>query len=323
MEYPVKCALITGFVSKTKDRFHEYNKSLTLAERLQLVAEMDGMSGVEVVFPYEASDASELSGLLKENNLEVAAINVNVKAEPEFRNGGITSTDPAIRSKAVQFIKNAKDFAQATGANKVTCCPLGDGYEFNFQCDYAQMWKYMVEAFEEAGAYKEEIPLFVEYKPSETRGHCFVDTAAKALCLLNDIGNKSMGITLDFGHSMYGQENPAEAVAMVAESDYNLYIHINDNDGKWDWDYPVCTRNFLAYVEFLFYLQKYNYTDFVTSDTSPTRWDIKETFEMNTRLTNKIWKLLSELDRKSFQSLISGGDYMKVWKFIEKEIFSL
>ncbi len=323
MEYPVKCALITGFVSKTKDRFHEYNKSLTLAERLQLVAEMDGMSGVEVVFPYEASDASELSGLLKENNLEVAAINVNVKAEPEFRNGGITSTDPAIRSKAIQFIKNAKDFAQATGANKVTCCPLGDGYEFNFQCDYAQMWKYMVEAFEEAGAYKEEISLFVEYKPSETRGHCFVDTAAKALCLLNDIGNKSMGITLDFGHSMYGQENPAEAVAMVAESDYNLYIHINDNDGKWDWDYPVCTRNFLAYVEFLFYLQKYNYTDFVTSDTSPTRWDIKETFEMNTRLTNKIWKLLSELDRKSFQSLISGGDYMKVWKFIEKEIFSL
>ena len=323
MDYPVKCALITGFVSKTKDRFHEYNKSLTLAERLQLVAEMDGMTGVEVVFPYEASDASELSGLLKENNLEVAAINVNVKAEPEFRNGGITSTDPAIRSKAIQFIKNAKDFAQATGANKVTCCPLGDGYEFNFQCDYAQMWKYMEEAFEEAGAYKEEIPLFVEYKPSETRGHCFVDTAAKALCLLNDIGNKSLGITLDFGHSMYGQENPAEAVAMVAESDYKLYIHINDNDGKWDWDYPVCTRNFLAYVEFLFYLQKYNYTDFVTSDTSPTRWDIKETFEMNTRLTNKIWNLLSELDQKSFQALISGGDYMKVWKFIEKEIFSL
>ncbi len=323
MDYPVKCALITGFVSKTKDRFHEYNQSLSLAERLQLVAKMDGMSGVEVVFPYEASDAGELVGLLQENNLEVAAINVNVKAEPEFRNGGITSTNPAIRKKAIQFIKNAKDFAQAVNANKVTCCPLGDGYEFNFQCDYAQMWKFIVEAFEEAGSYKEEIPLFVEYKPSETRGHCFVDTAAKTLCLLNDIGNKSMGVTLDFGHSMYGQENPAEAAAMVAESDYQLYIHINDNDGKWDWDYPVCTRNFLAYVEFLFYLQKNNYTDFITSDTSPTRWDIKETFEMNTRLTNKIWKLLSELDQKAFQSLISGGDYMKVWKFIEKEIFSL
>jgi len=25
MSHPVKCALITAFVSKTKDRFHDYN----------------------------------------------------------------------------------------------------------------------------------------------------------------------------------------------------------------------------------------------------------------------------------------------------------
>lgn len=323
MENLVKCALITGFVSKTKDRFHEYNKSLSLAERLEFVSQMEGMSGVEVVFPYESNNSDELKELLQKNQLQVAAINVNVKAEPEFRNGGLTSVDPAIRKRAIQFIKDAKNFAQSVGANKVTCCPLGDGYEFNFQCDYAQMWKYLVEAFSEAGEYMPEIPLFVEYKPSETRGHCFVDTAAKALCLLNDIGNHDMGVTLDFGHSMYGQENPAEAVAMVAESPYKLYIHINDNDGKWDWDYPVCTKNFLSYVEFLFYLQKYNYTDFITSDTSPTRWDIKETFEMNTRLTNKIWSLLSSIDQESLNKLVNGGDYMKVWKFIEKEIFKL
>lgn len=323
MNYPLKCALITGFVSKTRDRFHEYNESLSLEERLEKVAQMEGMSGVEVVFPYEASNADELKYLLNKNSLEIAAINVNVKAEPEFRNGGLTSTDPAIRAKAVQFIKNAKDFAEAVGGNKVTCCPLGDGYEFNFQSDYAQMWRYLVETFSEAGSYKPEIPLFVEYKPSETRGHCFIDTAAKGLCLLNDIGNKKMGITLDFGHSMYGQENPAEAFVMVAESDYDVYVHINDNDGKWDWDYPVCTRNYLAYVEFLFYLKKYNYTDFLTSDTSPTRWDIKETFEMNTRLSNKIWNLLDKMDLESFQKLIAKGDYMSTWKFIEKEIFSL
>jgi xylose isomerase len=137
-----------------------------------------------------------------------------------------------VREKAVRFIKEAKDFAQAVGADKVTCCPLGDGYEFAFQYDYAQTWKRLVETFGEAGAYKRDIPLFIEYKPSETRGHCFVDTAAKALCLLNDIGNTDMGVTLDFGHSMYGNENPAEALSMLAESPYPYYIHINDNDGR-------------------------------------------------------------------------------------------
>ena len=45
-----------------------------------------------------------------------------------------------------------------------------------------------------------------------------------------------MGITLDFGHSIYGNENPAEAASLIAESDFELYIHINDNDARWDWE---------------------------------------------------------------------------------------
>jgi len=323
MNPSVKCALITAFVSKTKDRFHEYNRDMTLAERLELVAQMEGMSGVEVIYPYEVKDAALLKSLLAKHRLEIAAINVNVKAEPEFRNGGLTSTDAGIRGRAVQFIKEAKDFAQAAGANKVTCCPLGDGYEFAFQCDYAQMWKYLVETFGEAGSYKPEIPLFIEYKPSETRGRCFVDTAAKTLCLLNDIGIRQMGVTVDFGHSKYGQENPAEVVALLANSRYPYYIHINDNNGKWDWDFMVATHNFLEYVEFIFYLQEYGYHDFLTSDTSPTRWDIRGTFEVNTRMSRKIWDLLGSLDRKEFKRLIQAGDFLKTWKFIEANILRL
>jgi len=323
MSSPLKCALITAFVSKTKDRFHDYNQDRTLEERLALVSTIEGMSGVEVIVPYEAKDPLRLKALLSQYRLQIAAINVNVKAEPEFRNGGLTSTDPAVRARAVQFIKEAKDFAQAAGADKVTCCPLGDGYEFAFQCDYARMWRYLVETFGEAGSYKPEIPLFIEYKPSETRGRCFVDTAAKTLCLLNDIGIREMGITVDFGHSKYGQENPAEVVALLANSCYPYYIHINDNNARWDWDFMVATHNFLEYVEFLFYLQEYGYRDFLTSDTSPTRWDIRGTFEINTRMSRKIWSLLEGLDRKEFTRLIQQGDFLETWKFIEANILKL
>jgi xylose isomerase len=323
MNNKVKFAVITGFVSKTKDRFHEYNEEKSLAERLEMVSQMEGMSGVEVIFPYEVKHAASLKSLLIKYNLGIAAVNVNVKAEPEFRNGGLTSTDPAVRRKAVQFIRDAKDFAQAVGADKVTCCPLGDGYEFAFQCDYAQMWRFLIETFGEAGAYKPEIPLFIEYKPSETRGRCFVDTAAKALCLLNDIGIKEMGITMDYGHSKYGQENPAEAVALLAKSRFPYYIHINDNNGRWDWDLMVASHNFLEYVEFIYYVQEYGYSDFLTSDTSPTRWDIRGTFEANARMTRKIWDRLNGLDRMEFAGLIRGGDFLKTWKFVEANIFKL
>ncbi len=319
----LKLAIITGFLSKTKDRFHDYNEPLSLDEKFELMGKIDGYSGVEIVYPYEVNDAHETRAALKKHNLEVAAINVNVKAEPEFRNGGVTSTEAAVRAKAVQFIKDAKDFAADVGADKVTCCPLGDGYEFAFQYDYAAAWRHLIETFSEAGGYRQEIPLYIEYKPSETRGRCFVDTAAKALCLLNDIKNSSMGVTLDFGHSMYGNENPAEAVSLLEASPYKYYIHINDNDGKWDWDYFCGTKHFLDYVEFLYYLKKYNYQDYFTSDTSPTRWDIRGTFEANSRLTLKIWQMFDQIDTTKLETLMAGGDYLETWKFIENNIFSL
>jgi len=319
----LKMGIITGFLSKTKDRFHEYNEPLDLEGKLELMTQIDGYNGVELVYPYEVNDPNVTKALLRKYSLNIAAVNVNVKAEPEFRNGGLTSHNKDVRAKAVRFIKEAKDFAAAAGADKVTCCPLGDGYEFSFQYDYAQTWSYLVKAFSEAGQHKPEIPLFIEYKPSETRGRCFIDSAAKTLCLLNDIQNRNIGVTLDFGHSIYGNEHPAEALALLAESPYKYYIHINDNDGKWDWDYFCGTKHFLEYVEFIYYLKKYGYQDYLTSDTSPTRWDIQGTFEANSRMTNKIWALLDRIDSNALEKLIAQDDYLKTWQFIESNIFSL
>ncbi len=318
-----KYSIITPFLGKTKDRFHEYNTEKTLEEKFKIVQSIKYVDGVEVVYPYEIKDPDELKTLLKKYNLKISAINVNVKAEPEFRDGGLTSINKNVRKKAVQFIKEAKDFAKTVGADKVTCCPLGDGYEFNFHCNYIEMWKYLIETIGEAGDYLQEIPLFIEYKPSETRAKCFLDTAAKTLCLLNEIGNKSLGITIDFGHSIWAGENPAEALCLVHHSGYPYYIHINDNDRRWDWDFIVATRNFIDYVEFIFYLEEFGYKDYYTSDTSPTRWDIVETFEANARITEEIIKMLKTIDKEQFKKLIQTRDYIKTLKFIERNILSL
>jgi len=324
MANAVKHSVITSFLSTTKDRFHQYNETKTLEQRLQMASDMEGVSGVEVVYPYEVcEDPGEMKQLLEKYSLAISAVNVNVKAEPEFRNGSLTSPEPSVRAKAVEFIKKAKDYAGEVGADKVTCCPLGDGYEFNFQYDYGRAWSNLVDTLGQAGGYLPEIPLFIEYKPSETRGRCFVDTAAKALLLLNEIGIDRMGVTLDFGHSMYGNENPAEAVSLLAQSRFLYYIHINDNNGKWDWDYMVGTHHLLDYLEFLYYLQKHGYDDFLTSDTSPTRWDIKGTFEMNVRLTNKLWALLEKQDAGSLDAVIAKGDYLQTWRWIEENLLSL
>ncbi len=319
----LKLAIITSFLSKTKDRFHEYNEPLDLEQKFKMITKIEGATGVEAVFPYEVTDAATTKSLADKYRLKFAAINVNVKAEPEFRNGGLTSPDKAVRGNAVRLIKQAKDFAEQVGADKVTCCPLGDGYEFSFQSDYAVIWKHLIETFGEAAEYKKNIPLFIEFKPSETRGTCYLNNTSKTLLLIKQIGVKELGITLDFGHAMYGATTRPRNWYCLPKAVQHYYIHINDNDGKWDWDYFCGTKHLLEYVEFLYYLRKYKYDDFMTSDTSPTRWDIRGTFAANNRLTLKIWQLFDQIELARLGSLMATGDYLETWKFIEQNIFSL
>jgi xylose isomerase len=318
-----KFAIITSFLGQTKDRFHDYNAPLSLDEKYRMASEIEDMSGVECVYPYEINDAALTKTLADKYRLAFAAVNVNVKAEPAFRDGGLTSPDKAVRDRAVSFIKEAKDFAEKIGAPRVTCCPLSDGYEFSFQTDYAVAWKRLIDTFGEAAAYKPNVPLFIEYKPSETRGICFLNNTAKTLLLISQIGLPALGITFDFGHAMYGTPNPAEELVLLAESGRPYYVHINDNDGRWDWDYFCASKHLLEYAEFLFYLRKYKYDDFLTSDTSPTRWDIKGTFAANNRITRKLWDLLDRMEKKDFAKMIGARDYLTTWKFIEENLYGL
>ncbi|MBU1176295.1 MAG: sugar phosphate isomerase/epimerase [Alphaproteobacteria bacterium] len=315
-----KHAVITGFLSQTKDRFAVYNHPLNLAEKIKLLSTIEGMGGAELVYPYEVYPdiADTLLGLLSDNGVRLAAINVNVKGEPEFASGGLTSPDAAVRQHAIQFIKDAMDFAARVGADKVTCCPLSDGYEYHFQSDYNETWKRLQEAFGEAASYRPDMPLFIEYKPNEVRGRCFLEDAAKTIILINTLGAKNLGVTLDYGHSLYGGNNPAEELALLHDAGIRTYVHINDNDATWDWDFFCGSRNLMSYIEFIFYLKRYGYQDWLTSDASPTRVDIVKMFAANVRITNRLSARIDEIGMSSFEELLKHREYMDVWKALEE-----
>ncbi len=44
----LKLAIITSFLSRTKDRFHEYNEPLNLEEKFKLLSGIEGYSGVAI-----------------------------------------------------------------------------------------------------------------------------------------------------------------------------------------------------------------------------------------------------------------------------------
>lgn len=68
-------------------------------------------------------------------------------------------------------------------------------------------------------------------------------------------------------------------------------------------------------------MKKFNYTDYLTSDTSPTRLDIIRTFEANSRTTNRISEVLDEIGVEKIEEMMATGDYLATWEFIESNFF--
>lgn len=318
----MKQAIITSFLGKLRDRFCEYQEPLSIEQKLERMTQIPGVSGAEVVHPYEVDTPEVMQSHLRRLKLEISAINVNIKADPVFAYGSLTSPDPLIRRKACDMMKAAKDYAKALGADKVTCCPLSDGYDYPFHTDYRKSWTRMVEVVREAADYLPAIPLFMEYKPSETRVHCTLDSAAKTIMLCEAVGSPNLGVTIDIGHSIYGGETPAEALALVALSGFPYYVHINDNNGKWDWDLMAGTCNLWSYVEFLHYLKELGYDGWITSDSSPVRQDAVEMFAFNVRITNRIWNWLDQVDREAIRGHLERHEFMPVLKMLEPALFA-
>ncbi|MFI3248710.1 MAG: sugar phosphate isomerase/epimerase family protein [Rikenellaceae bacterium] len=319
----IKQGVIIGFLSKTQDRFSEYQVALDLEQKLQYVDKIDGFTGVEMVYPYEALEPSETVALMNKYNLEFAAINVNIKKEAEWVGGALTRRDDGVRARAVDMIKKAKDFAKAVGAPHVTCCPLNDGYDLIFQIDYKKAWNNMVDAVAEAADYLPEIPLFIEPKYSETRVHCQIDSTAKGVLLLKDIACKNVGITLDMGHSLQSQENPAQALSLIYENGFDAYIHTNDNDTKADWDLIGASHHFLQYVETMFWAQEYGYDKYFTTDASPRIFNILDFFNAHSHVTSGVYELAKSLNHEQILALMQEENYSELMKMVNKSIYRL
>ena len=99
-------SVILAFMGQMQDRFATYQEPRELTEKLRLTAEIEGVRGIEAVYPpdFQGLNPEAFRQLLDENGLAVSSVNVNVKSEQKFHLGALTSRDPGIRAEAVQYL---------------------------------------------------------------------------------------------------------------------------------------------------------------------------------------------------------------------------
>jgi xylose isomerase len=308
MATELKYAVILGFMGQHRDRFQVFGPAYTLQDKIQRAAQVPNIGAIEVVYPYELEDVEITRQLMQDCELACSSVNVNIKADPMFHMGSLTSPEPAIRAKAVEYLKIGMDLAPEMGTDIVTCCPLGDGHEYAFQIDYTQAWEWMIEGVRAAAAHRPDVRLSLEYKLNETRAHCVLGTAATALHLCDRVGLPNVGVTIDLGHALLGMETPSLSIAQLASAGKLFLVHINDNYRNWDWDLVPGSVNWWDWIECLLYLDKVGYDGWLVSDVMPSRLDSIKVMDEVGKSVVRGRKLLAKVDQAALWAAIQKNE---------------
>jgi xylose isomerase len=316
----IRYSVILAFMGQMKDRFATYQEPRGLAEKLALASRIEGARGVEPIYPsdFQGMHPEAFRQLLAENGLTVSSVNVNLKSEPKFHLGALTSKDPGIRAEAVQYLKSGMDWAAELGVNLITVCPLSDGHDYPFEINYSQTWRWLVECLAEAAEYRPEVRLSVEYKQSEPRARVIVPNAGVVLYLCEKIGLDNIGLTVDTGHALYVAETPAQMVSLAASANRLFLVHINDNYRNWDWDLMPGTVNYWDWLETLLVLDEIGYDSWLVSDVFPARTDPIETLSASYRAIQYAERLLDKFGREKLRELIRRREVIQIFDELQK-----
>jgi len=304
----IKHAIMVGLLGEQHDRFHRYTPARDLAERLDMLRQIPGCDGIEVVYPNEFRDMQTAVRLLRESGWPVAAVNLNVKRDDKWRNGSFTSEDPALRSDAVRDLCTSMDLAAELGADLVTCCPLIDGHNYHFQVDYVAQWHRLVDGIAQAASHRNDVRISLEFKPNESRNYCTLADTGRALYLCDQIGLDRVGITYDMGHALVAGEAPAATTALVADAGRLFYMHFNDNARDWDWDMIPGSVNVWDLLETLYYLDRSDWDGWFCYDVLTRSGDDVIGVQTATiEVIDTAMALLDKIGRERLAQTISDG----------------
>ena len=243
----------------------------TMQEMLDLAGQVEELDGVELVGNWHVSDENieQVARAVAERGLQICMLVPDLWTQAKWANGSLAAPDASTRNAALHEVCKVMDWAESLSCPYVDVWPGQDGFDYPFQANFSDAWKWLREGIAQCAAHNKRVKVLVEYKLKEPRTHCFVNSAAKAILLLEGLDN--VGCLLDVGHSLAAGENMAEAAALLSDHGMLDYVHLNDNYRSWDDDMLVSSVHVVEYLELVYWLRRLNYKGWLTLDVFPYR----------------------------------------------------
>jgi len=261
---------INSFASGTAEYWPDLSGKPSLAQMVRRAATVDGLTELDLNFPDHLGDDPVVVGhMVRDCGLQVSGLAMRYYTNPAFRRGAFTNPDRAVRREAIDLTKRGIDAARNMGAPLMTLWLGQDGWDYAFQCDYPALWADEIAGIAEVAAHDADCLISIEYKPNEPRAYAVLPNAATTLLAIAEVGLANLGVTIDFAHALYADEQPAFAAALVQSRSRLLGLHLNDGYGKRDDGLMVGAVHELATLELLRAVRRGGFDGAIYFDTFP------------------------------------------------------
>ena len=159
---------------------------------------------------------AEIARVVADAGLAINGFAMRYYTNPAFKLGAFTN--PGSRRAAGGDRSDQARHRRARGGRRhlMTLWLGQDGFDYPFQCDYARAWDLEIEGIREVAEHdpdchdqhRVQAERAARLQPSAR----LRDDAARD----REIGAPNLGVTLDFAHVLYADEQPAFAAALVA-----------------------------------------------------------------------------------------------------------
>ena len=170
----------------------------TLEQKLEKIASLNDVMGVELSYPAEFEDPVSIAEMLKGMGLKASNIEVEIFGAPKWKYGALCSRDDRLRDEAIALSCRCMDAAAAMGCEQISLWPGQDGFDYPMQVDYQQAWDRIVDAVMQIATHREDIRVAIEYKIKEPRTHIHFATVGKTLLAALETKAPNVGVMIDF-----------------------------------------------------------------------------------------------------------------------------
>lgn len=269
----------------------------TFMQMAERASTAKGLTDVDLNFPdHVKDDAASVGRRISDLGLSVNGLAMRYYTNPAFKLGAFTNPEKSVRREAIDMTKRGVDAARAMGADLMTLWLGQDGFDYNFQLDYAEAWDLEIAGIREVAEHDPACRISIEYKPDEPRAHALLRDCATTLLAIDEVGAPNLGVTLDFAHALYAGEQPAYAAHLIHRRSRLLGVHLNDGYAKRDDGLMVGAVHLRSTLELLRQIRRDGYGGALYFDTFPDASGLDPVAECETNIQT-VNRLLAVADR--------------------------